>query len=184
MAQSRNAPGTGAVPDPGGPFFPVNTATTVGIGNATARATPAVPSTGVSRPGATLPLNTPTTQSAPLLGGGSPQPAIQPVSGVGRWPVVGTVSDPGAARFPVGVQQTIGMPADTATPGGGDPSALGSYVPGTVQNGPAWSQANISGNPNPGALSGGGLAGAPAIFPGQTGVNQVSPEANPNPGGL
>jgi hypothetical protein len=99
-------------------------------------------------------------------------------------PGVSSVSDPGASRFPIGSIRTVGIPADTATPGGGDPSATGGYTPGTYQTGPQWSQFDVAGNPNAGNLSGSGTAGAPAAFPGQTGVNQVSPEANPNPGGL
>jgi hypothetical protein len=185
MAQSRPAPAAGGVPDPGGPSFPLNGASTpapLQIGGSPS--SPAVASVGVQRTGSSLPLNTPRTVPAPQLAGGSPAPAVQPVSGVGSWPVAGSVADPGASRLPLGQPQAIGMPADRATPGGGDPGALGSLAPGPVQGSAQWSQANISGNPNPGALNGPPAAPAPTALPGQTGVNQVSPEANPNPGGL
>lgn len=176
MANTQNAPGAGSVSDPGGLRYPVGTAVAAGtVGGASAA--PGAPAGGISRASSTLPLNSPQTQTV-----GAPGPWSAPAAS--SFPTVSTVSDPGAARFAVGVNQTIGMPADTAAPGGGDPSATGSYVPGAVQTGPAWSQANISGNPNPGALNGGGTAGAPAVFPGQTGINQVNPNANPNPGGL
>ena len=207
MAQTRPAPAAGAVPDPGGTSLPVNSGATVPAPLLPGRPpSPSIASVGVSRPASTLPLNTPQTQKVPQLAGGSPAPAIQAVSsgpggaslptasqpattaplggGMVAVSAAGSVADPGAARFALGQNQAIGMPPDTAVVAAGDPGAMGGYVPGPTQSGAQWSQANISGNPNPGALSGGPAGPAPTYLPGQTGVNQVSPEANPNPGGL
>lgn len=176
MAQNRNAPGTGAVPDPGGLRYPVNTASAVGVGNNAASAAPGAPSGGVSRPGATIPLNSAQAQSV-----GAPAPWAAPVSG--SFPTVSTVSDPGASRFAVGQQQAIGYREAVTAPGGGDPSALGTNYSAPDADAPTWSQFNISGNPNPGALQG-GTGQIQGLYPGETPANQVSPEANPNPGGL
>lgn len=128
-------------------------------------------SDGVQRTGTSLPVNTPMTQSA-----GN-------VPGVGSWRVAGSVSDPGGTSLAVGQTSSIGYPGDQATPAGGDPRALGTSYVETDADGPGWSQFNVSANPNPGALSG-GMTTAPALYPGETAPNQVSPQANPNPGGL
>jgi hypothetical protein len=177
MAQSRPAPAAGPVADPGGPSW----GSPASIGGSPASPPVSAP---VSRQGTSLPVNTPMTQPAPQLSGGSPAPAIQPVSGVGSWRVAGPVADPGATRLPISsTTSTIGYPMDMATPAGGDPSALGTSYVTTDADAPQWSQFNITFNPNPGALSG-GMTTAPALMPGETPINQVSPEANPNRGGL
>lgn len=182
MAQSAPSPGVSSVPDPGAIRYPVNSIMpTPALGGAAQgpaiqspgapSAAPGVPGGGVTRPQSTLPLNSPRGGSIPQLGGASAAPGVS------------NVSDPGGSRFPVNQNQTIGMPADTATPGGGDPGATGGYVPGPTVPTAQWSQFNPSANPNPGALSG-GVGPAPAYQPGQTGATQQSPQANPNPGGL
>jgi hypothetical protein len=184
MAQSRPAPAAGAVPDPGGPSWPLNGATTpapMSIGGSPS--SPAVASQAISRQGTSLPVNTPMTQSVAQLAGSSPAPAIQPVAGVGRWPVVGVVNDPGAARFPIGSTQAVGLPPDTATVAGGDPRALGSNFSAADADAPRWSQFNPTFNPNPGALTG-GMSQIPGLYPGETPATQVNPNANPNPGAL
>src|SRR5215475_622405 len=172
MAQNQNAPGAGSVPDPGGPSFPVNSAQTVGVGYSPASASSGAPAGGVQRSGSTLPLNSPSTQ-----GVGAPGPWSAPASG--SFPTVSTVSDPGGASCVIGQTQTMGYGSDPSVPAGGDPGATGGYVPGPTQAGALWSQFNISGNPNPGALSGGASGTAPSYLPGQTATNQVSPQANP-----
>lgn len=177
MAQSRPAPAAGPVSDPGGPSWPAP----VSIGGSPA--SPAVASQPISRTGTSLPLNTPTTQPASQLSGSSPAPAIQAVSGVGSWRTAGPVADPGASRLPIGQTSTIGYPADQATPAGGDPSALGTSYSAADADAPQWSQFNPNFNPNPGALSG-SMQQIPGLYPGETPINQVSPQANPNRGGL
>jgi hypothetical protein len=165
MAQSRPAPAAGPVADPGGPTW----GSAASIGGSPAR--PPV-SAGVSRTGSTLPLNTPTAQSAAQLGSAP------------SWPVAGPVTDPGGTRLSIAsTPSTIGYPADMATPAGGDPSALGTSYVTPDADAPQWYQGNIAANPNPGALSG-GMATAPCLMPGETPINQVSPQANPNPGAL
>lgn len=184
MAQSRNAPGIPSVPDPGGLGYPVNTLYQTPTSPALAPAIQPVPaaqaapgSSSVQRGGSSLPLNAPRAQAVGA-------PAQWAASASSSFPTVGTVPDPGASSFPLHQSRAIGMPADTATPGGGDPSAMGGYVPGPTSPSALWSQFNPNGNPNPGALSGGAVGSAPAYLPGQTGISQVSPEKNPNPGGL
>lgn len=171
MAQSRPAPAAGPVADPGGARFPVNTGRPVSAGNVGAVSSPGAAGP-VSRGGPTLPLNTPRTQP------------IGNMSGLGSWSVAGPVADPGGTRLSLGGTSTIGYPADQATPAGGDPSALGTSYVSADSDAPRWYQGNVSANPNPGALSGGVETAAAGLYPGETPINQVSPQANPNPGGL
>lgn len=184
MAQSRPAPAAGPVADPGGPMWPMNGATVpapMSIGGSPS--SPAVASQPISRTGSSLPLNTSTTQRASQLSGSSPAPAIQPVSGVGAWRAAGPVADPGGTSLTIGSVSTIGYGSDRATVAGGDPGALGSSYSQADADAPRWSQANITFNPNPGALSG-GMAQIPGLYPGETPANQVNPNGNPNPGAL
>jgi hypothetical protein len=183
MAQSRPAPAAGPVSDPGGPSWPLNGSSTpapMSIGGSPSSPAVAAP---ISRTGTSLPLNTTTTQPASQLSGSSPAPAIQAVSGVGSWRAAGPVADPGASRLPIGQTSTIGYPADMASAAGGDPRALGTSYSAADADAPQWSQFNPNFNPNPGALSG-GMQQIPGLYPGETPINQVSPNANPNRGGL
>ena len=92
-----------------------------------------------SRPGTSLPLNTARTQHIGNSGG------------LPSWSVAGPVSDPGGTRLSLGDISTIGYPADRATPAGGDPSALGSYVSGDPAS-VSPNQTSPNANPNRGGL--------------------------------
>lgn len=157
--------------------------------------------------GTTLPLNPSSPIPIPQLAGSSPAPAIQAVSPAGGGmsapgtlttgpasgattpgmtgglvspSTIAAVPDPGGSSLPLGQLSVVSYPPDQATQFG----VVGANAPGPVQGGPTWSQANISGNPNPGALAGSPSMGAPTVLPGATSINQVNPTGNPNPGAL
>ena len=185
MAQSRPAPGISNVPDPGGAMWPTNTPMAQAPPQRYGPApTPATAGQPIMRQGSSLPLNTPMCQPVAQLGGGSPAPAIQPVGGVSTaWHGISNVPDPGGTRLPTGPTSTIGFGSDPGAPEGGDPRAMGSSFSQGDADAPTWSQYNPTGNPNPGALSG-GMTQIPGLYPGETPASQVSPTANPNPGAL